>query len=231
MYLYTQQKSTKEDPSCLRSHFSIKFKLMKGLYISISCLALLILASAMTTFSVSAEEISFYKEIIEKLENEITEMETKLSEKGLDIDKTLQKPVKEDQFTNDDDNEKADEENDKEEDNPDTVKISNTSEAQKDTESITQAMECVSLKRAFRFGDYDEKVTKIQEFLKAKGYFSHPYITPYFGPVTERAVQNFQRDKGIVSYGTPTTTGFGQVGPKTIKAIEMETCPSNNWGS
>lgn len=202
---------------------------MKILYIFAGCFALLALFSVTTTFSVSAEEETFYKEIIEKLEMEILEMETRLSEEGFDIDRTLQKPlVKEDR--SEDENRNTDEK-DEEDETAATTNVPDIPRAQKEIEDRIQTIGCVSIRRTFRFGDYNEEVTKIQEFLEAKGYFSHPYITPYFGPVTEKAVQDFQRDKGIVSHGTPSTTGFGQVGPRTIKAMEMESCPSNNWGS
>lgn len=40
--------------------------------------------------------------------------------------------------------------------------------------------------------------------------------TNYFGSLTERAVQKFQVKYGIVSSGTPSTTGYGLVGPQTI---------------
>lgn len=39
--------------------------------------------------------------------------------------------------------------------------------------------------------------------------------TQYFDVLTERAVQRFQTKHGIVSSGTPETTGYGRVGPRT----------------
>lgn len=39
--------------------------------------------------------------------------------------------------------------------------------------------------------------------------------TTFFGAMTEAAVQKFQAKYGIVSSGTPATTGYGAVGPKT----------------
>ena len=39
--------------------------------------------------------------------------------------------------------------------------------------------------------------------------------TNYFGSLTERAVQKFQAKYGIVSSGSPETTGYGRMGPKT----------------
>ena len=40
-------------------------------------------------------------------------------------------------------------------------------------------------------------------------------VTGYFGPLTRRAVERFQMKYGLVSSGSPTTTGYGLVGPKT----------------
>jgi peptidoglycan hydrolase-like protein with peptidoglycan-binding domain len=42
----------------------------------------------------------------------------------------------------------------------------------------------------------------------------------YFGPLTEKAVQRFQVKHGIVSSGTPQTSGFGAVGPKTLLKLQ-----------
>jgi hypothetical protein len=43
-----------------------------------------------------------------------------------------------------------------------------------------------------RQGSQGEEVSKVQEFLKAQGLFTHPAITQYFGPITESAVKAFQ---------------------------------------
>lgn len=41
------------------------------------------------------------------------------------------------------------------------------------------------------------------------------FETNYFGTLTQNAVERFQAKYGIVSSGSPATTGFGHVGPKT----------------
>ncbi|HEY4475838.1 MAG TPA: peptidoglycan-binding domain-containing protein, partial [Candidatus Paceibacterota bacterium] len=43
--------------------------------------------------------------------------------------------------------------------------------------------------------------------------------TSFFGLLTEKAVQRFQASKGIISSGSPGTTGYGFVGPKTRVAL------------
>ncbi len=86
--------------------------------------------------------------------------------------------------------------------------------------------ECINISKTMRKGVYDNEVIKLQTFLKKEGHFHHPHITRYFGPVTEKAVQDFQTTRNIVTSGTPLTTGFGQVGPLTIKEIKNISCPS-----
>lgn len=40
-----------------------------------------------------------------------------------------------------------------------------------------------------------------------------------FGPLTQAAVQRYQTVKGIVLYGTPSSTGYGRLGPKTRASL------------
>ncbi len=61
------------------------------------------------------------------------------------------------------------------------------------------------------------QVTQLQQFLGVNA-------TGYFGPLTEQAVQNWQSSNGVVSSGSPDTTGYGYVGPKTRVAMG---CGSN----
>ena len=47
--------------------------------------------------------------------------------------------------------------------------------------------------------------------------------TGYFGPKTRAAIERFQRKHSIVSSGSPATTGYGRVGPKTRDAFDVPT--------
>jgi hypothetical protein len=61
--------------------------------------------------------------------------------------------------------------------------------------------------------DTQGQVTKLQQFLG---------ITPttgYFGVLTQGAVEKYQTARGIVSSGTPATTGYGATGPRTRAAM------------
>jgi peptidoglycan hydrolase-like protein with peptidoglycan-binding domain len=68
-------------------------------------------------------------------------------------------------------------------------------------------------------GSKGNDVTALQQILKEKGLYAFPTATGYFGPVTQQAVKLFQKTEGIVSIGTPETTGYGVVGPKTIASL------------
>jgi chitodextrinase len=63
------------------------------------------------------------------------------------------------------------------------------------------------------------EVTVLQNFLITRGYLASGNATGYFGPLTTQALQNFQRAQGIVTSGTPATTGFGNFGPQTRQAV------------
>ena len=65
--------------------------------------------------------------------------------------------------------------------------------------------------KTLEFGDYDLDVITLQTVLKKRGYFTHPYITDYFGPATEEAVKAFQQDNGL--------DPIGIVGPATRKLL------------
>ena len=67
-------------------------------------------------------------------------------------------------------------------------------------------------------GSRGTAVTELQKRLTALGSYSGP-VTGYFGPMTEAGVQNFQRAQGVASSGSPWTTGYGAVGPKTRAAL------------
>lgn len=60
-------------------------------------------------------------------------------------------------------------------------------------------------------------VTNIQTFLASNSsFYPEGLITGYYGSLTQKAVQRFQAYYGIVSSGSPSTTGYGRVGPSTM---------------
>ncbi|MDP2593659.1 MAG: peptidoglycan-binding protein [bacterium] len=69
-------------------------------------------------------------------------------------------------------------------------------------------------------GDRNAEVTELQAYLATdQSIYPEGLVTGYFGQLTKAAVERFQTAQGIVSQGTPATTGYGRVGPKTLAAI------------
>ncbi len=83
-----------------------------------------------------------------------------------------------------------------------------------DTPHFSSALK---ISREMDFGLNDPEVSLLQEMLKNKGFFEGALITNYFGPVTRRAVTNFQLANGIIS--SEEDTGAGRVGPSTLAAL------------
>jgi peptidoglycan hydrolase-like protein with peptidoglycan-binding domain len=84
---------------------------------------------------------------------------------------------------------------------------------------------CLILKYDLYLGrsdsETDGEVSKLQNFLQQTGDYTYPEITGYYGPSTQEAVQSWQARNGVVSSGSPETTGYGVVGPKTRAAISQ----------
>ena len=72
---------------------------------------------------------------------------------------------------------------------------------------------CPSLTRTLSFGSSGADVASLQTFLGISP------ATGYFGSITQNAVEQWQAQNGVVSSGTPATTGYGVVGPHTEAAI------------
>lgn len=65
-------------------------------------------------------------------------------------------------------------------------------------------------------------VTALQEYLKSLGLL--PSTNGTYDEATQAAIREFQKLQGIVSTGTPGTTGWGIVGPKTRAALRAKLC-------
>ena len=82
--------------------------------------------------------------------------------------------------------------------------------------NFSSAAEVDTFVTTLRRGSSGPQVRKLQEILKTiPGVYPEGLVTGYFGILTEKAVQRFQAKQGIVSSGTPTTSGYGMVGPRT----------------
>ena len=70
--------------------------------------------------------------------------------------------------------------------------------------------------RTLKRGTKGSDVSALQKLLKKdSSIYPEGIVNGSFGPATERAVQRFQKKFNLVSSGTPQTTGYGAVGPKT----------------
>jgi peptidoglycan hydrolase-like protein with peptidoglycan-binding domain len=59
----------------------------------------------------------------------------------------------------------------------------------------------------------------LQSYLISESLLPPRSATGYFGTLTEKAVQAWQKKYGVVTGGTPETTGFGVVGKLTRIAL------------
>lgn len=73
------------------------------------------------------------------------------------------------------------------------------------------------------FGDRGSEVSELQTYLSGDAnVYPSGLVTGWFGPLTKAGVERFQTANGIVSSGTPETTGYGRVGPRTQAAINAK---------
>ncbi len=79
---------------------------------------------------------------------------------------------------------------------------------------------CLQTNLRMSKGDKGGSVSTLQDFLVKEGVYAANLVTGYFGPATQAGVQRWQAAHGIVSYGSPSTTGYGRVGPSTLRAMQ-----------
>lgn len=80
---------------------------------------------------------------------------------------------------------------------------------------------CPTLTRNLSKGSRGEDVRALQWFLVAEGVLTSESTTGLYGKWTEIAVQDWQKQKGIVSSGTAATTGYGAIGNRTRSSIAL----------
>lgn len=72
-------------------------------------------------------------------------------------------------------------------------------------------------------GSRGTEVTELQTYLSTNAsIYPSGLVTGYFGQLTKAGVERFQSGEGIVSSGSPSTTGYGRVGPLTQSAINAK---------
>ena len=69
-------------------------------------------------------------------------------------------------------------------------------------------------------GSQNSDVTELQTYLaQNSALYPSGLVTGYFGSLTQDGVRKFQVSQVIVSSGSPSTTGYGRVGPTTMASL------------
>ncbi len=95
---------------------------------------------------------------------------------------------------------------------------------------VFDSRSCPLVGRSLKRGSTGEDVTRLQQFLaRDPSVYPAATVSGYYGALTEAAVQRWQVKYNIVSSGTPDTTGYGVVGPRTASAIAL-LCTTGSYG-
>ncbi len=80
-------------------------------------------------------------------------------------------------------------------------------------------------------GSSGGSVTALQQFLAADpSIYPEGTVSGFYGKLTQAAVGRWQARAGIVSSGSPSTNGFGSVGPRTAAAMKAS-CGGGGGGT
>lgn len=71
-----------------------------------------------------------------------------------------------------------------------------------------------------------QDVQELQSLLKNKGFFNYHETTTYFGPVTRKAVMDFQRENGLVVDGIVGKNTYSKLLEKSYQELPSPTKPS-----
>jgi len=84
--------------------------------------------------------------------------------------------------------------------------------------SSIEYKDTLQLSRNLSRGMKGSDIERLQRYLRSTGDYKED-ITGYYGVRTEEAVKSWQSRTGVVRSGTPSTTGYGNVGPSTRTAL------------
>ncbi len=89
---------------------------------------------------------------------------------------------------------------------------------------------CPLIGRSLKKGSSGDDVGRLQQFLaRDSEIYRERLVTGYYGGLTEAAVRRWQVKYNIVSSGSPDSTGYGVVGPRTAAAIAI-LCTTGSYG-
>ena len=87
---------------------------------------------------------------------------------------------------------------------------------------VVGVQSCVALTQNLSRGMENEEVRALQAFLaRDPSVYPEAIVSGFYGRLTELAVQRWQEKHAVVTSGTPSTTGYGVVGPKTRAAMQQ----------
>jgi len=83
--------------------------------------------------------------------------------------------------------------------------------------------QCPLISRTLKLGMSGEDVTRLQQFLASDvAIYPEGTVSGYYGALTQAAVKRFQCKFNIVCSGTPDSTGYGIVGPRTAAILALQ---------
>jgi hypothetical protein len=89
--------------------------------------------------------------------------------------------------------------------------------------TVSNSSACPLIGRSLKVGSTGDDVSRLQQFLaQDPAIYPEATVSGYFGGLTEAAVRRWQVKFNIVSSGSPATTGYGMVGPRTAAAISLQ---------
>ena len=95
---------------------------------------------------------------------------------------------------------------------------------------VRDSSSCPLVGRSLKSGVSGDDVLRLQQFLaRDPSIYPEGIVSGYYGALTQAAVQRWQVKYNIVSSGTPATTGYGVVGPRTAAAIAL-LCTTGSYG-
>jgi plastocyanin len=88
--------------------------------------------------------------------------------------------------------------------------------------TVVDSAACPRIGVSLKPGSSGDDVTRLQQFLATDpSVYPEARITGYYGALTQAAVERWQAKNNIVSSGTPASTGYGVVGPRTAAAMSL----------
>ena len=92
-------------------------------------------------------------------------------------------------------------------------------------------VDCPHISRVLKQGSTGDDVTRLQKFLaQDSSIYPEGTVSGYYGALTEYAVQRWQNKFKLVSSGTPASTGYGVVGPRTAALMALQ-CSNGGGGT